>query len=65
MFSGVGHLAIQMAKALGLYTVRVAGPSNMLFVKGELGADEVGRDALVSGLNYRGWGCTHARVCKM
>jgi NADPH:quinone reductase-like Zn-dependent oxidoreductase len=37
---GVGHLAVQLAKALGLYVVGVAGSDNVDFVK-ELGADEV------------------------
>lgn len=37
---GVGHMAVQLAKALGLYVVGVAGPSNVEWVK-QLGADEV------------------------
>eukprot|EP00878_Enallax_costatus_P002373 GHUV01002549.1.p1 GENE.GHUV01002549.1~~GHUV01002549.1.p1 ORF type:complete len:321 (+),score=63.83 GHUV01002549.1:653-1615(+) len=38
---GVGHLAIQIAKALGMYVVGVAGPANASWVKEQLGADEV------------------------
>ncbi|KAI8468220.1 MAG: putative zinc-binding dehydrogenase [Monoraphidium minutum] len=37
---GVGHVTVQLAKALGLYVVAIAGPKNLEFVKG-LGADEV------------------------
>lgn len=37
---GVGHITVQLAKALGLYVVGIAGPNNIEFVKG-LGADEV------------------------
>ncbi len=37
---GVGHMAVQLGKALGLYVVGVAGPANTEFVK-QLGADEV------------------------
>lgn len=37
---GVGHLAVQLGKALGLYVVGSAGPDNQAFVQ-ELGADEV------------------------
>ncbi|AGL15360.1 NADP-dependent oxidoreductase [Actinoplanes sp. N902-109] len=37
---GVGHLAIQLAKALGAYVVTTAGPGKREFVEG-LGADEV------------------------
>jgi len=37
---GVGHLAVQLAKALGLHVVGVAGSANVEFVK-EMGADEV------------------------
>jgi NADPH:quinone reductase-like Zn-dependent oxidoreductase len=37
-------MAVQLAKALGLYVVGVAGPSNVEWVK-QLGADEV--------VNYR------------
>jgi NADPH-dependent curcumin reductase CurA len=32
---------VQLAKALGLYVVGVAGPSNVEWVKQQLGADEV------------------------
>lgn len=38
---GVGHMAVQLAKSLGLYVVGVAGPSNVSWVQQELGADEV------------------------
>eukprot|EP00882_Tetradesmus_deserticola_P003189 GHRQ01003380.1.p1 GENE.GHRQ01003380.1~~GHRQ01003380.1.p1 ORF type:complete len:233 (+),score=88.23 GHRQ01003380.1:312-1010(+) len=38
---GVGHMAVQLAKALGLFTVGVAGPKNTVWVKDQLGADEV------------------------
>lgn len=38
---GVGHVAVQIAKALGLYVIGIAGPKNLEFVK-SLGADEVG-----------------------
>jgi NADPH:quinone reductase-like Zn-dependent oxidoreductase len=38
---GVGHLAVQIGKALGLYVVGVAGPANADWVKNTLGADEV------------------------
>eukprot|EP00879_Flechtneria_rotunda_P018308 GHRR01019205.1.p1 GENE.GHRR01019205.1~~GHRR01019205.1.p1 ORF type:complete len:277 (+),score=98.31 GHRR01019205.1:688-1518(+) len=38
---GVGHIAVQLGKALGLYVVGVAGPSNAAWVKEHLGADEV------------------------
>jgi NADPH:quinone reductase-like Zn-dependent oxidoreductase len=38
--AGVGHMAVQIGKALGLSVVGVAGPENLDFVK-ELGADEV------------------------
>jgi hypothetical protein len=41
LVSGVGHMAVQLAKALGLYVVGVAGPSNVDWVKQQLGADEV------------------------
>jgi NADPH:quinone reductase-like Zn-dependent oxidoreductase len=34
-------MAVQLAKALGLYVVGVAGPSNVDWVKQQLGADEV------------------------
>lgn len=37
---GVGHIAVQLAKAQGLFVVGVAGPSNTAWVK-QLGADEV------------------------
>ncbi|WP_290050192.1 NADP-dependent oxidoreductase [Amycolatopsis solani] len=37
---GVGHVAIQLAKALGAYVVTTAGPDKREFVE-ELGADEV------------------------
>ncbi|MFH9090751.1 NADP-dependent oxidoreductase [Streptomyces sp. NPDC017673] len=37
---GVGHLAVQIAKARGAYVVAVAAPANADFVRG-LGADEV------------------------
>lgn len=37
---GVGHVAVQIAKALGLYVVAVAGPNNVSWVKEALGADE-------------------------
>ena len=40
MSPGVGHLAVQLAKALGLHVVGVAGSANVEFVK-EMGADEV------------------------
>lgn len=39
--AGVGHMAVQLAKALGLYVVGVAGPTNAEWVKQHLGADEV------------------------
>eukprot|EP00877_Chromochloris_zofingiensis_P015014 jgi/Chrzof1/9767/Cz04g15020.t1 len=38
---GVGHIAVQLAKALGLFVVATAGTNNVDFVKNELGADEV------------------------
>uniref|UniRef100_A0A383WHE0 Enoyl reductase (ER) domain-containing protein n=1 Tax=Tetradesmus obliquus TaxID=3088 RepID=A0A383WHE0_TETOB len=38
---GVGHVAVQLAKSLGLVTVGVAGPKNTAWVKQQLGADEV------------------------
>lgn len=38
---GVGHVAVQLAKALGLYVVGIAGPNNTAWVKESLGADEV------------------------
>lgn len=41
---GVGHIAVQLAKVLGLHVTAVAGPTNQDFLK-ELGADEV--------LNYK------------
>ena len=34
-------MAVQLGKALGLYVVAVAGPSNTTWVKEVLGADEV------------------------
>lgn len=34
-------MAVQLAKALGLYTVAVAGPANAAWVAAQLGADEV------------------------
>jgi NADPH-dependent curcumin reductase CurA len=34
-------MAVQLAKALGLYVVGVAGPANVDWVKQQLGADEV------------------------
>jgi NADPH-dependent curcumin reductase CurA len=34
-------MAVQLGKALGLYVVGVAGPSNVEWVKQQLGADEV------------------------
>ncbi|GAB4822682.1 hypothetical protein N2152v2_009728 [Parachlorella kessleri] len=37
---GVGHIAVQLAKSLGLYVVGIAGPKNLDWVK-SLGADEV------------------------
>ncbi|KIZ04980.1 putative quinone-oxidoreductase, chloroplastic [Monoraphidium neglectum] len=37
---GVGHIVVQVAKALGLFVVGIAGPKNLDFVK-SLGADEV------------------------
>ncbi|MFD2415830.1 NADP-dependent oxidoreductase [Amycolatopsis pigmentata] len=37
---GVGHVAIQIAKALGAHVIATAGPSKRAFVE-ELGADEV------------------------
>ncbi len=37
---GVGHLAVQIAKALGAHVIGTAGPDNQDWVK-ELGADEV------------------------
>jgi NADPH:quinone reductase-like Zn-dependent oxidoreductase len=40
---GVGHVAVQIAKALGLYVIGIAGPKNLDFVK-SLGADEVWGD---------------------
>ena len=36
----MGHIAVQMGKALGLTVVGVAGPDNVDFVK-QMGADEV------------------------
>lgn len=38
----MGHIAVQLAKALGLFVVATAGTNNVDFVKNELGADEVG-----------------------
>jgi hypothetical protein len=38
---GVGHMAVQLGKVLGLYVVGVAGPANVEWVKQQLGADEV------------------------
>eukprot|EP00775_Hariotina_reticulata_P002603 gene2603-2905_t len=38
---GVGHLAVQVAKAQGLYVVGVAGPNNTAWVREQLKADEV------------------------
>lgn len=37
---GVGHMAVQLAKALGLHVVGICGPKNLEWVK-QLGADEV------------------------
>jgi NADPH-dependent curcumin reductase CurA len=34
-------MAVQLAKALGLYVVGVVGPANVSWVKQHLGADEV------------------------
>lgn len=42
---GVGTFAVQLAKALGMFVVGTCGPDNALWVKQELGADEV--------VNYR------------
>jgi hypothetical protein len=38
---GVGHIAVQLAKAAGLTVVATCGPANVEFVRDELGADEV------------------------
>ncbi|WIA42334.1 hypothetical protein OEZ86_008346 [Tetradesmus obliquus] len=38
---GVGHMAVQLSKSLGLTVVAVAGPSNAAWAKEALGADEV------------------------
>jgi NADPH:quinone reductase-like Zn-dependent oxidoreductase len=38
---GVGHIAVQLAKAKGCYVVTVVGPKNVEFAKSVLGADEV------------------------
>lgn len=55
--SGVGHMAVQLAKSLGLYVVGVAGASNASWVKQELGADEV----VDYSKQVSGWCCQHGR----